>query len=125
MSRWSSPLALVSLAVCLVVAAPASAVRLATPAEAKAIRAAIHTYVDCCTAVDWTKVKIGTVRVGTVNRRYGRADLYASNIGGETVVLLRTARGWKVARSGSADLGCGLPIVVRVDLWLECNGRIP
>ncbi len=108
-------LGLLVLAVTLAITATAGqAVRLPTRTEANAVRVAIRSYVECCTAITQPdRVKATVLRVSTVDRRYGRADLDAPGIGRELVILRRNLAGWKVVRSGTSDVGCGSPLRVR------------
>ena len=120
--------ALASVASCVAVAAASSAIdadRAPSKSEAKAIRAAVYAHVRCCIDVPVERVAIARLRIATRDERYARADLTSPGLNPLVVVLRASRNGWKALNRGTADVGCGLPRKVRVDLRLRCRGLLP
>lgn len=112
--------------VALWTAAEASAVRLPTPVEARAITAATKQALASDSGISASRIKVSFIRVSTVDRRFARADAETPGVTPAVVVLVRRANGWAVRTYGTASAGCSLPLNVRVDLWLEnCRGSYP
>jgi hypothetical protein len=111
--------------------AAADCARLPRANEARAIRAAILNEIRTSTDIDPAKVRVTMVRVGTVDQRYARAEIppIPNEAEGALFVLRRpssTSTVWRVLNYGTSSVGCGVPLRVRVDLWLDnCQGRYP
>lgn len=130
-TRWVATLGAAAIVTSVTVVGQARAQRLPAPSEKQAIVSIVLEHVKCCSAdVDPTRVKLTRIRVATVHDPRGRGwalvDIYATGVGGESMLLDRRAGAWKVVDEGTSDVGCGLaPLVIRVDLDLACNGHVP
>lgn len=128
----AASLALLALAATVVAAAsPAEGLAARAPEvkEARAIRAAIDTFMDRHPPGPSfeEKHRVRRIRVSTVDRRWARATvlLYIRGtdvVGEAPAAVLRKRLGkWRVRAVATDAYGCGVPEKVRADLKLPCG----